>query len=190
MEKDKRIAQETSGIDIIIGGHTHDLLQGIEEGKNLLYSKSNEPVIITQAGKDGEYFGDLKIIHYPNFQFSLLSERYRKVVDELDRYVETLDDDVIYFLRGSENYFYKIKSNSDITYFDLPNYGNYGYDGTLKIISRLKSVANGYFVIDKEAYEMPSPPQQYLKEAVDYIMTSGVKVKTIGVYEIYYLSKE
>ena len=136
------------------------------------------------------YFGDLKIIHYPNFQFSLLSERYRKVVDELDRYVETLDDDVIYFLRGSENYFYKIKSNSDITYFDLPNYGNYGYDGTLKIISRLKSVANGYFVIDKEAYEMPSPPQQYLKEAVDYIMTSGVKVKTIGVYEIYYLSKE
>lgn len=136
------------------------------------------------------YFGDLKIIHYPNFQFSLLSERYRKVVDELDRYVETLDDDVIYFLRGSENFFYKIKSNSDITYFDLPNYGNYGYDGTLKIISRLKSVANGYFVIDKEAYEMPSPPQQYLKEAVDYIMTSGVKVKTIGVYEIYYLSKE
>ena len=61
LEKDKRIAQETSGIDIIIGGHTHDLLQGIEEGKNLLYSKSNEPVIITQAGKDGEYFGDLKI---------------------------------------------------------------------------------------------------------------------------------
>lgn len=61
LEKDKRLAQETSGIDIIIGGHTHDLLEGIKEGKNLLYSKSNEPVIITQAGKDGEYFGDLKI---------------------------------------------------------------------------------------------------------------------------------
>ena len=37
------------------------MLEGIKEGKNLLYSKSNEPVIITQAGKDGEYFGDLKI---------------------------------------------------------------------------------------------------------------------------------
>ena len=61
LEKDRRIAKETSGIDVIIGGHTHDLLDGIEEGKNLLYSKSNEPVIITQAGKDGEYFGDLKI---------------------------------------------------------------------------------------------------------------------------------
>ena len=61
LEKDQRIAKETSGIDVIIGGHTHDLLEGIVEGKNLLYSKTNEPVIITQAGKDGEYFGDLKI---------------------------------------------------------------------------------------------------------------------------------
>lgn len=59
--KDQQIAKEIDGIDIIIGGHTHDLLEGIEVGKNLLYSKSNEPVIITQAGKDGEYFGNLKV---------------------------------------------------------------------------------------------------------------------------------
>ena len=61
LTKDQQIAKETDGIDIIIGGHTHDLLKGIEVGKNLLYSKSNEPVIITQAGKDGEYFGNLKV---------------------------------------------------------------------------------------------------------------------------------
>lgn len=61
LTKDKKLASETSGIDIIIGGHTHDLIKGVEEGKNLLKSKSNEPVVITQAGKDGEYFGDLKI---------------------------------------------------------------------------------------------------------------------------------
>ena len=132
------------------------------------------------------YFTDLRIINYPNFEFSLISEKYSKVVEQLDQYIETLDDDVIYFLRGSENYFYKIKSNLDISYFDLPNYGNYGYDGTAKIISRLKSVDSGYFVIDKEAYEMPSPPQQYLKDAVDYIMKRGEKVKSIGVYEVYY----
>lgn len=59
--KDQEIAQKTDGIDIIIGGHTHDLIKGIEVGKNLLYSKSNEPVIITQAGKDGEFFGNLKV---------------------------------------------------------------------------------------------------------------------------------
>lgn len=61
LTKDQQIAKEIDGIDIIIGGHTHDLLTDIEVGKNLIYSKSNEPVVITQAGKDGEYFGNLKI---------------------------------------------------------------------------------------------------------------------------------
>lgn len=61
LTKDRQLAENIDGIDIIIGGHTHDLINGIEIGKNLIYSKSNEPVIITQAGKDGEYFGNLKV---------------------------------------------------------------------------------------------------------------------------------
>lgn len=61
-EADKKIAQETNGIDIILGAHSHDLLEGIQEGKNLFYSKkTGEPVIITQAGKDGNYFGVLNL---------------------------------------------------------------------------------------------------------------------------------
>ena len=58
---DKRLAQETEGLDMIFGAHTHDLIQGIEEGKNLFYSKRSEPVIITQAGKDGENLGILNV---------------------------------------------------------------------------------------------------------------------------------
>ena len=90
------------------------------------------------------------------------------------------------FLRGSENYFFKIKSNSDITYFDLPNYGNYGYDGISKIISRLKDIEHGYVVVDSDAYTSKDSAQQYVKEAVSYIMKRGKKVKTIGVYEVYH----
>ncbi len=61
-ELEKRIAQETSGIDVIIGGHSHDLIKGVEEGKNLFYSKiTGEPVVITQAGKDGNNFGILNL---------------------------------------------------------------------------------------------------------------------------------
>ena len=58
---DKKIAQSTRGIDVIIGGHSHHLLEDIEEGKNLFYNLDGEPVIITQAGKDGEYFGVLNL---------------------------------------------------------------------------------------------------------------------------------
>jgi 5'-nucleotidase len=61
LEKDKVVAQNTDGIDVIIGGHTHELLRGIKEGENLFYSKSGEPVVMTEAGRDGSYFGKLNL---------------------------------------------------------------------------------------------------------------------------------
>lgn len=60
-KKDQRLAQETSGIDLIFGAHTHDLIEGLQEGVNLFTSKSGEPVILTQAGKDGENVGILNL---------------------------------------------------------------------------------------------------------------------------------
>lgn len=60
-KNDIKLAQETSGIDIIFGAHTHDLIEGIKDGQNLFYSKSGEPVVITQAGKDGENVGILNV---------------------------------------------------------------------------------------------------------------------------------
>ena len=35
--RDKEVAENTQGIDVIIGGHTHELLEGIKEGENLVY---------------------------------------------------------------------------------------------------------------------------------------------------------
>lgn len=58
---DQKIAKETDGIDIILGGHSHNLLIGAVPGVNLFNSKSGEPVVITQAGRDGRYFGVLNV---------------------------------------------------------------------------------------------------------------------------------
>ena len=60
-ETDKRVAQETQGIDVILGGHSHNLLTDIKVGKNLFYSKTAEPVVLVQAGRDGKYFGVLNL---------------------------------------------------------------------------------------------------------------------------------
>ena len=60
-EVDKAIAKYVDGLDVILGGHSHDLIEGIKEGENLFYSKSNEPIIITQAGRDGKNFGILDL---------------------------------------------------------------------------------------------------------------------------------
>lgn len=58
---DKIVATQTQGIDVIIGGHSHDLVFDVKEGENLFYNKKGEPIVITQAGKDGENFGILNL---------------------------------------------------------------------------------------------------------------------------------
>lgn len=62
LEKDKIVAKNTKGIDIIIGGHMHDKLDGVETEENLLLNLDKEPVILTQGGKDGDYFGTLNLL--------------------------------------------------------------------------------------------------------------------------------
>ncbi|MBQ2645685.1 bifunctional metallophosphatase/5'-nucleotidase [bacterium] len=65
-EEEKEYAKNISGIDVIIGGHSHDLIFDITEGKNLQYSPKGEPVIITQAGRDGKNFGILNVEYDKN----------------------------------------------------------------------------------------------------------------------------
>ena len=59
--RDRIVAENVDGLDVIVSGHTHELLKDIKEGDNLLYSKSGEPIIITEAGRDGNYFGKLNL---------------------------------------------------------------------------------------------------------------------------------
>ncbi len=59
--QDVTLAKEVKGVDVILGAHTHTLLEGIEKDKNLFYSPSGEPVVITQAGRDGKHFGVLNL---------------------------------------------------------------------------------------------------------------------------------
>lgn len=68
LEADQYIAQNISDIDIILGGHTHNLITKVEEGKNLFKSPKGEPVLIMQVGRDGEFIG------IPNIKFNELGQ--------------------------------------------------------------------------------------------------------------------
>ena len=97
-----------------------------------------------------------------------------------------LDKEVIFFMRGSENYFYKIINNRKLNYFDLPNYGNYGYNGVNKMMKKNNKKHDVYFVIDKELVANENDNQQYIKELGEEVINKSELVKTIGLYEIYY----
>jgi len=64
-KNDKKLAEQTDGIDVILGGHSHNMVTDVKEGVNLFYSKTGEPVVITQAGKDGECIGVLNLEFTP-----------------------------------------------------------------------------------------------------------------------------
>ena len=51
-QKDQIVAQNTKDIDVIIGGHTHELVKDIKEGENLFYNENGEPVVLTEAGRE------------------------------------------------------------------------------------------------------------------------------------------
>lgn len=135
-------------------------------------------------------FKNTKIVNYCNLELSIFPARYIENVEKLDRYLEKKDKNVIYFLRGSENYFYKIKNDSFITYFDLPNYGNYGYNGTKKIISKLDNLSDVLCVVDESLNNDSNEAQQYIKEGMDLIVKKGKLVKKINNYLIYYIGVE
>lgn len=60
LETEKKIAQNVSGIDVIVGGHSHDLIKGATAGNNLLKSPKGDPVLLLMTGKDGKHYGDLE----------------------------------------------------------------------------------------------------------------------------------
>ena len=62
IDKDKKVAKETDGIDVIVGGHSHHVIDGIKPNDNYYLSKSNEPVLIVQAGMNGDYYGTLDLL--------------------------------------------------------------------------------------------------------------------------------
>lgn len=61
IDQDKKIASMLDGVDIIQGGHSHNLTPELKEGETILKSKSGEPVILVQAGENGKYAGILDV---------------------------------------------------------------------------------------------------------------------------------
>ena len=61
IDKDMRIAPMLDGVDIIQGGHSHNLTPELKQGENIVKSKTGEPVIIVQSGENGKYAGILDV---------------------------------------------------------------------------------------------------------------------------------
>jgi 5'-nucleotidase / UDP-sugar diphosphatase len=63
---DLKLAKEVNGIDVIVGGHSHDLVEGLKSDKNIITAPDGNPVVVLQAGQNGEYIGNLDLTFDPS----------------------------------------------------------------------------------------------------------------------------
>ena len=78
---DLKLAKEVNGIDVIVGGHSHDLVEGTKKDKNIITSPDGNPVVILQAGQNGEHIGHLDITFDPSGKVIEASNNVKQTKD-------------------------------------------------------------------------------------------------------------
>lgn len=131
--------------------------------------------------------GSYQFQSYPNYPLRYFSKKdvynYQEVMD----YVEKTSYDVVFFGLGTENYFYKITNNLDITYFDLPNYGNYGYHGYQMMVERFEELdSDTVILVDTSVlYGKKNKNQQYFRELASYVVQNYEYLGDVSKYGVY-----
>lgn len=94
-EVDKNIAKNVSGIDIIVSGHSHDIIEGVREGENLIRSKTGEPVLIIQAGDNGRFYGTSDIEFDENGIILKANNKIYKTENRKNILIQQIEDSIL-----------------------------------------------------------------------------------------------
>ena len=121
-------------------------------------------------------YGDIKFLNYNHFDGYISTNYFSKKLDTI--YNEYKDGNNYMFSFSSM--FYDISTDHRITYFDVPLYGNFGYNGISNMKEKIDSMHDVHFFIQK------SDNRQFCVEIYDYIKDTCTKEKDIGDFEIYY----
>ena len=138
------------------------------------------PLIITTIGINiylnmGVY-RNIKFIKYNHFEGYITTKSFEKSIDRV--YNKYKDGNNYMF--AFPNMFFDISTDHKITYFDVPLYGNFGYNGVSTMKKKIDSMHDIYFFIKSD------DNTQYCTEIYYYIKNISKAVEVIDGYEIYY----
>jgi hypothetical protein len=92
------------------------------------------------------------------------------------------DREFVFMTSGA--YYYRLITDTPITYLDLTNNGNYGYHGSEKIIKDIQKHKDAiFFVFEEELGDYC----QSDKPSMKYVINNGKKIGQIMIYTIYEL---
>ena len=130
---------------------------------------------------------DQKII-YPNnikhFEYRFIDYDALMFTRKVNEYIKENKDREFVFV-GSDGYYFRIINDMRISYIDLINMGNFGYDGSNKLLREIKKREDAIFLVDKAEL---SPIRQTDNRALNYVINNGKKIGNIDFYDIYVLN--
>ena len=124
---------------------------------------------------------------YPNdlnlFEYRYISSKNIKFSKKVLKYLDKYNNKVMFI--GPDAYYYKLINNNKIGYLDLINSGNWGYNGSNKLIKKVKSLDKDYvFFVKKSELGIGRQTDQNI---VKYIIKNGRKIDKLEMYDIYKL---
>lgn len=142
--------------------------------------------------------GSFSVLHFKNFDNYKTFFKYSDditiggfsldVVESMEKIEKYLEDKNTIFLSDViYNYYYKIRNNKKISYYDMLCYGNFGYNGIENMLKKIDNEHDVYFVIQKnyrEAFNYEF--SQFVMELPEYVEKTMEKVKEINGFAIYY----
>jgi hypothetical protein len=129
-------------------------------------------------------------ITYPNninhFEGRFIREDFIIVTNQMLEYMN-INKDYEYLFVGSGSYYFRLVTDTKMGYLDLINHGNFGRNGSNKIIEMIKNKnsKNSVFVISKNDV---NPKGQIDKNAINYIINNGKKIDSVQIYDFYVLN--
>lgn len=133
------------------------------------------------------YRFDEKIV-YPNqvhhFEYRLLDQNSLEITRKMNEFILKHKDSEIIFL-NSNAYYFRLIHDMPISYLDLINMGNWGYDGSNKLLKEIKKHKDAFFIVDKSEL---SPIKQIDKKVIRYVINHGQKIDEVFMYDIYTLN--
>lgn len=107
----------------------------------------------------------------------------KKIINVYNKYLEYKKRDAL--MVGEQAMFYDIAVNNPITYFDVTLRGNYGYNGTNKMIQKVKNIQQQIFFIDMNRYKYLNDKNQLDKKLIKYIIEHSKKIDDVENYVVY-----
>lgn len=125
--------------------------------------------------------------NYPNniniFEYRYIDKTGVDNTNEVLKYMKKYNNKVMFI--GPVGYYYKLIANEKITYLDLINEGNLGYNGSNKLLDKVKKLSNDYVFFINKSDDPNTVGTQTDKKLIKYILKNYKKIDETKYYNIY-----